>query len=38
MELEAVKVAIRLTDSSEILTDCSRAIAGNPRAGNPYHA
>jgi len=30
------KVAIRVADSPGILAACSRAIAGNPRAGNPY--
>jgi hypothetical protein len=32
------KVAIRVADSPDILAACSRAIAGNPRAGNPYQA
>jgi hypothetical protein len=32
------KVAVEVADSPEILAACSRAIAGNPRAGNPYEA
>ena len=31
------EVVVRSADSPEILAVCSRAIAGNPRAGNPQH-
>jgi hypothetical protein len=32
------KVAVRAADSPEVLAACSRAIAGNPRAGSPFGA
>jgi hypothetical protein len=30
------KVAVRVADTPGILAACARAIAGNPRAGNPH--